>query len=433
MPAAPDILVDTPPQPPPQELESPKRPRAAGLLILFAIIAGGAALYYWHSAQPRQAAVPSSKRFTVQRANLEVRVRVTGQTTAKNFSNIVLPRLRSPEGDRAVVLEKLVKSGSFVKQGDLLAQFDTQAIRDHLDDTIAGLKDRENAVRKQQVALDLARVNLQQQLRVAKARLDKARLDLKTAPVRSAIRVELFQLDAEEAEATYKALQEQAKFQLEAERAQLRVVDISRQLEVLHVQRHEGDMRSLSIHSPRDGMVVVQAGRSGRQEQRVYDVGDQITPGTLLMRVVDPSSMLVEGSVSQAEITRFRIGQEARITLDAHPGVCYEGEVEAIGALAAQTGREQYYVRSVPLRLRMKNIDERVIPDLSAAADILVEKVEDALVVPAEALNLERGKAFVRVAGPRGVERREVTAGPSDGVLVAIEAGLQEGEVVLGN
>jgi HlyD family secretion protein len=403
-------------------------------LLLVAIAAGaGAALYWWRSEAPKSPAVHAARRFKVQRADLSVRVRVTGQTAAKDYSNIVLPRLRSPEGDRSVTVEKMVNSGAYVKEGDVLAQFDTQAIRDHLDDTIAGLRDRENAVKKQQAALDLARVNLEQQLRAAKGRLDRARLDLKTAPVRSAIRVELFRLDAEEAEASYKALQQQLEYQMESQRAQLRVVDITRHLEVLHVQRHEVDVQSLTLRSPREGLVVVQAGRGGRQEQRVYEVGDQIAPGTLLMRVVDPDSMLVEGSVSQAEITKFRIGQEAKVTLDAHPGSVYDAEVDAIGALATHGGREQYYVRTVPLRLRMKQVDERVIPDLTAAVDVVVDRVEDALVVPAEVLCTERGRNYVRVEGPRGVERREVTAGASDGVLVAIEAGLEEGEIVLGN
>jgi hypothetical protein len=433
MPLAPDLLIESPPSPPAQEKEPRSGARRAGLVLLIVMAAIAApSLYLWRSAAMKQAAAPAVRKFTVQRADLEVRLRVTGQTVAKEFSNVVVPRLRSPEGDRAMTLERLTRSGSFIKRGELLAQFDTQGIRDHLDDTIAGLKDRENLVAKRRAALDLAMVNLQQQLRVAKARLDKARLDLKTAPVRSAIQVEMYRLEAEEAEATYKALQEQARFQLDSERADLRGVEIGRELEALHVKRHEVDRDSLTLFSPRDGMVVVQAGRSGRQEQRVYEVGDQITPGTLLVRVVDPEKMLVEGAVNQAEITKFRIGQTARITIDAHPEASFEGEVESVGAIASTPGRAQYFLRTVPIRLRIKNPDERLIPDLSAAADILVERLEDTLVIPADALDVEGGKTFVHVQGPQGVQRRAVTAGASDGLRVAIEAGLEEGEVVLG-
>jgi multidrug efflux pump subunit AcrA (membrane-fusion protein) len=158
-----------------------------------------------------------------------------------------------------------------------------------------------------------------------------------------------------------------------------------------------------------------------------------LTPGTTFARVIDQKTMQIVGVINQAESSAFRVGQEAVVRLDAYPDVTYKGKVHSIGALAAATGRSQYYIRAIPITIQIENPDKLVIPDLSGSAEILLEQEDDALIVPASAVQTENGKSYVQVKSGEGVEKREVILGASSGTQVSIREGLKEGEAVVIN
>ena len=346
-----------------------KPSRWPALLVLLACVGAGAAAYYYltsaRQAQAQQAAFTTTRTATVHRGPIETRVRLTGQTSARNFVNIVAPRLRGPDSGHPMVLLKIVASGTLVKKGDVVAQFDPQDMQDHLDDTIAGLQDKINDVKKKVVQNEVDMEALQQTLRVAKANVDKAQFDLKTTEIRMDIDRELLRLQIEEANATYKELSTDLPLEKTSQAADLRISEIAKKIEDVHVERHQEDINRLVIRAPMDGMVVLQTMFRPGGDQVQLAVGDRAFPGMQIMKVIDPKTMQVEGTINQAEIGAFRIGQGARIALDAFPGAEFRGQVYAIGALAVSGGRQQYYLRSVPVRVQIESPDKRVIPDLS--------------------------------------------------------------------
>jgi HlyD family secretion protein len=147
------------------------------------------------------------------------------------------------------------------------------------------------------------------------------------------------------------------------------------------------------------------------------------------MSVVDPSSMQVDASVNQSEIERMRIGQRATVRFDAYPDLVMDGKVEGVGSLATSGRRSNYYVRRVPVRLVIEGADPRVIPDLSAIADVVIGSEDDALLVPREAVHEENGKSLVYVRqGDGGFAAREVAIGAVNNTHAAVVSGLQGGE-----
>jgi hypothetical protein len=149
------------------------------------------------------------------------------------------------------------------------------------------------------------------------------------------------------------------------------------------------------------------------------------------MQVVDQRSMQVEGLINQAEYSQFRIGQPAKIRLDAYPDAVFDGRVYAIGSMATAPGRQGAWLRTIPLRVQIDNQDPRILPDLTASAEVIVDQVEDALLVPAAALIEENGQTFVQVQKGDTVERRAVTGARIHGSRAALLDGVSEGEVVV--
>lgn len=405
--------------------------RAAAVLLLIAAAGVGAWLYL-RAARAEGAAqtvLAATRTATIQRGNLEVRLRIAGSTTAADFVNITAPQLRGPEAGPMIIL-RLADPGAMVKPGDVVLEFDPQSMKDHLDDTIDGLRDRQNDVAKRKVNNELQMENLRQSLREAKAAVDKAALDYKTLDVRTDIDRELLRLALEEAQAAYKEMLEEVSLREQSLAADLRNAEIAMKMEELHVQRHEVDLTKLVIRSPIAGMVVLQTMNRPGGEQVTVAVGDRMGPGQPVMKIINPDKMMVEGTVNQAEVTRLRIGQEATIGLDAFPEASYRGKVYSIGAIGVGSRRENYYIRNIPVKVQIENPDRRVIPDLSAFANVLTDRQENVLLAPASAVGEENGRHYVYVRTPKGFEKREVQVGLTNGVQTAILEGLKEGDVV---
>lgn len=421
------------PAEPDAPLPPPRRRAWAWVLLIVCVVSGGSAAWMaaTRKAGARQQAARPRATAVVRRGTLEVRLRVGGSTSARVFSNVVVPKLRMPEPDRPLTLMTLLPSGARVRKGDLIAAFDPQSVKDHLDDTRDTLHDRGNLLARRKALLDLEVEDLTQQLRKAKSKMDKALLDLGTIPVRSGIRAATLRLAAQEAEDEFHALEDQLPLRIQSQAASLRISELNEEMERLHVERHEQDLAHLSIHAPNDGTVVVQTTRRSMGDQITWSVGDRVTPGALLMRVVDTSRMQVEGTVNQTEYTRFRIGQEALVRVDAYPDALFRGRVHAIGALASAPGRHQYFLRTIPIRVEILDGDSRLLPDLSASAEVLVEREENVLLAPAQALREENGQTVVYVQTAEGVERRAVGKPRVHGTQAALLEGVEAGEIVV--
>lgn len=428
-PAAP---VPVPPRAPATPSHGPmKRILFFGGLILFgaAILLG---IRWLNRPAPAQAPAPvAPKTSPVVRTNIEFRVRVTGQTSARDFATIVAPIMRGRGSEREMDIVKLAPGGSMVKKGDVVAVLDPTNMQNRIDDETDQLREEETKVRKLKVQQELDMVNLLQNLRIAKSEYEKALLELKAQEVRTIVDQELLKLAADEAEASYKELQRDVEQKKVAQQAELRIQEISYELQKKNVERYNRDLARLTITTPIDGLVVMMTQNRPGGDQVTYGEGDRVQPGMPFMKIVNPASMQIEGTINQTESSAFRIGQLATIGLDAFPGASYQGKVYAIGALAVAGGRsQQYYIRAVPVRVQVQNPDKRMIPDLSASADVLLGEAKNVLAAPASAIHRENGKDFVFVKGPKTFERREVKVGLHNGVQAEIIEGLSEGEQV---
>jgi multidrug efflux pump subunit AcrA (membrane-fusion protein) len=148
------------------------------------------------------------------------------------------------------------------------------------------------------------------------------------------------------------------------------------------------------------------------------------------MKIVDTSSMQMEATVSQVESDEMRLGEPAVITFDAFPGLKLKAKVSTLGAIATPGWWANYYLRTVRVYLTILEHDNRVIPDLSTAASVVVDQSANALLIPREAIETKGGKQFVRIKVGDRYETRQVKLGTGDAIHVAVLQGLHAGEEV---
>jgi HlyD family secretion protein len=334
------------------------------------------------------------------------------------FANITAPSMRGPDSNREMVLLMTATPGSWVKKGTMIASIDSQSMQDHVDDLSDTIQAAKADIQKRQAEQSIEWDTLEQALRVTKAEADKARLDHGVAEIRTDIERQLLKLNLDEADARYKQALGDLNLKKASFAAEIKILEYT-------LERHTRQM-----YAPMDGLVVMSPIWRGN-EMGVVQVGDRVGPGQGFMKIVNTKSMQLEGTINQAESSEFRVGQNAHVKFDAFPGMEFSAKVYSIGALAASASRSaSAYLRNVPIRIQIEGSDPRLIPDLSASADVVIEHAEGKPLVPRSALSTEHGKTIAYVKAGDTFEKREVSVGlQSDTHAVAL-AGLSTGDEV---
>ncbi|MBY0507603.1 MAG: HlyD family efflux transporter periplasmic adaptor subunit [Bryobacteraceae bacterium] len=431
-------LLNPLPQPTPQAPlpqiapPAPKTPSRGWMIALVIAAVAGIAGWRWMEARKAEeaaAALPVFKTAKVVVAPFEVRMRVSGQTSARNYANVTVPRMTGPEANRPLMLTKLAPGGVMVRPGTRVAEIDAQAMLDHIDDVHSTVLQAESDVAKRRAEQGIEWENLQQSLRVAKSTLDKAKIDAASGEVRTTIDQELMKLAVDEAQAAYDELRTDLGSKEASQKAELAVLQYTLERHRRHRDRHKKDAERFKVDTPLAGLVVMQSVYMGSEPRQIQE-GDQVYSGQSILKVVAPNSMQVEGNISQADSQQFRVGQTADIALDAFPGVRLKGKIYSLGAIAAAGFRQTNYIRNVPVRVEIIGTDPRLIPDLSASADILLDQQPNAIQVPRAAVVAENGKHFVYVRKGSQFEKRAVELGPRNYTQQVVKTGVAQGEEV---
>ena len=196
----------------------------------------------------------------------------------------------------------------------------------------------------------------------------------------------------------------------------------------LSLQSAQEALDSYTITSPISGTVI----------EKNLKAGDQLNGGDsgAMAVIYDLSQLELQMDVSELDIGQIQPGQTVEITAEALPGQTFTGVVEKVSVNGTTTDGFTTY----PVTILLSEYGD-LNPGMNVSAHIIVERAENALCVPAEALNsdgtvLVAGEgAFaedgVTIADPSKIESRPVTLGRGSQDFVEITSGLEEGETVL--
>jgi HlyD family secretion protein len=304
-------------------------------------------------------------------ASQNKKLRLAGQTSARRYYNIVAPMLGARD-NRPLELIYLVKAGTTVKKGQTIAQLDARSGVDEGADAADEVKQAKSKIagRKAEQAVELE--TLQQSLVQAKSDIDRAKLDARQSGNMTEIEHELQRLNQEEAEARYGKLQETVKLQRASFDAEIRIMELTSERQQRHQDRYTRDLSQFVLRSPMDGLAVMPLIVRGTEVGPARQ-GDQIAPGQTFMKVVDVQSMQLEARANQAESSLLHVGQSVGVRLDAFPKVALSGRIYSIGALAVSNGGQNYYIRNIAVNIAIQGSDPKLIPDLAASGDVVLE------------------------------------------------------------
>ena len=283
------------------------------------------------------------------------------------------------------IIELPFREGAPVKKGDLLVRVKSDNYRYQVDQREADLAAaRATAVQSQ-------------------AHLQKAKSDLQRAD-------DLFK----------RQLLSDSDYQ--TTRTELEVAQANFDNAVAQIRRAEGllkqaedQLEKTTIYSPMDGTVSSLTSEVG---ERVVATGQ--FSGTEVMRVANLDDMEVRVNVNENDVVNVKVGDRARIAIDAYPGRRFTGAVKEIASTARTEGANtQEEVTNFEVRVRIADKDVRLRPGMSANADIETQTVENVVSVPISAVTArsrEGAKTVEQLAADR---EKELNARKGEGSALA--------------
>jgi hypothetical protein len=158
------------------------------------------------------------------------------------------------------------------------------------------------------------------------------------------------------------------------------------------VAETRAELEALTITAPIDGMVI-HAEQGRWTERRKVREGDNVRRRQTIIELPDLSELLVEIRINELDAEMIEIGQEARVQLEAYPGLQLPGTVIDVSTLAQEF---QGNVKVFPAVIRLDEPDPRARPGMTASADIVVKRLDDVVQIPLAAVGIVEGRTYVR-------------------------------------
>jgi RND family efflux transporter MFP subunit len=196
------------------------------------------------------------------------------------------------------------------------------------------------------------------------------------------------------------------------------------------VRQSEVALENTLIRAPFNGTVLTKDADVG---EMVSPLGAGANSRAAVVTIADMSSLEGEIDVSESNIEKIVLNQDCEIRLDAYPDHAYPGYVAKI-VPTADRGKA-----TVMVKVGFKNLDSRVLPEMSAKVVFLNESsnklsIEDTklfLIVPLSSVVNRNNKQVAYVVRDDKAVEVPVTTGRQLGAFVEIKSGLNNGDKVI--
>ncbi|MDD5454392.1 MAG: efflux RND transporter periplasmic adaptor subunit [Candidatus Ratteibacteria bacterium] len=195
------------------------------------------------------------------------------------------------------------------------------------------------------------------------------------------------------------------------ESAQAQVKELKASLKLSKIQLSDS-----AISAPIGGVIA----------QKFIEEGDMVAANSQpVVSIADMDSVKVIVDVTDKDIVDIRVGQTARVMVDAYPSEIFEGKVSNVSPVLDLSSR------TAPVEIDIPNADHSLKPGMFARVDLVLVSIENAVVIPRDSIIEKDGKKYVFVAENGKARQKEVAIGLEETETVQILSGLKKGEILI--
>ncbi|HEY3381527.1 MAG TPA: HlyD family efflux transporter periplasmic adaptor subunit [Vicinamibacterales bacterium] len=376
-----------------------------GLVLSVLALAGGVGVRQLRLTADE---VPTVK---VTRGDLDLSVHCTGELRPGRSAMVVAPAVAG-----TLQIVRLVPSGSAVKAGDVLVEFDPSEQEFNQDQSRSELEQAEQELVR--LRAEAAVQAAQDRVAALKARfaVRRAELDLGARDLLGAIELRKDELTLEEARRRLAQLEQDVQSKTSSSRAAAAVLEAKRDKARVSMGQARQNIENMTLRAPLDGVVVLRQNMDASggmfysgMSLPEYRAGDMVWSGRSIADVHDTGTLELQTKINEADRANLSPGQKAEVRVDGLPGGTFPATIRTISGMAVRGFFFDNDVRrKFDATLVLTGRDPRLRPGLSAEIVISGQQLKGALYVPRQALYEKGGKPVVYARGAHGFEPRTV-------------------------
>jgi hypothetical protein len=309
----------------------------------------------------------------------------------------------------------IIETGTPVKAGDVVVEFDQSEQDERLDTARSELAQAEQEIAKMRA--DAVVQGAQDDVALLTARFDVRRgeLDVQGSGLSSRIDQQKLKLTAEEAKGRLAQLQDDLKSRTASDRATLAVLEEKRNKARLQMDNAQRNIDNMKLRAPFDGLVAVKPNDMNNAAWTgvvvpEFRAGDTVNSGRPVAEILDQSGIELIAKVSEYDRAHLNTGQNAEVTIHAVQGKALPATIKAVaGASRREVWAWNDPTRTFDVSFVMSGGDPATLrPGLTTEVRVTGAPIKNALYLPRQALFEHDGKPVVFVRQGRSFEPREV-------------------------
>jgi multidrug resistance efflux pump len=347
-----------------------------------------------------------------------------GEIEAIRSINLAAPNISWRYGNMKIT--QLVKDGQEVKVGDTLIVFDPSEVQ-------KGIVEAEGRLEISLAELEKIMAQHQSDLEELNADYEVARLSREISAIRfesaeyeSEVRKKEIQLNLDKAGIALEKAREQIENRIKIQKEEIKQKNLAIEQDRARLAEAHETLQKMFVVTPAHGIAILALSWSSGNK---FQVGDQCWTGFPVIQLPDLSAMKAIVKINEVDIAKISKDLKVEIKPDAFSDSVFLGTVTTVANLAVNKDNNSKQ-KVFPVEIRIDGAHANLLPGLTVSCRILINRLDDVLYVPLEAVHQEVDKYFVYKKTGRGFDKTEIERGTVNSDFMVISAGLNEKDQV---
>jgi HlyD family secretion protein len=194
------------------------------------------------------------------------------------------------------------------------------------------------------------------------------------------------------------------------------------------VQRVEHALSQMTLRAPSAGSITLLQHWAG-SNMTTYRMGDRAWPGAAIAELPDANTLRVSARVDETERGRLAPKQSVTVQFNSIADRQFTGHIEQIGEIASLDFSSGWpLTRNFTLYIVLDQTDARFKPGITGDVKVLIEKVPNAIIIPASAMFQKSGENIVYVRHGGEFQETPIQVGRKSGDKILVAQGVSPGD-----
>lgn len=365
----------------------------------------------------------------VRQGDFVIAVRSRGEIRSVSSEIVAAPQVPN------LRIVRLAPTGRPIKKGDIVVEFDGAQQEQTYLEKATGIKTADSEIAQTRAEHRITNEMDSMDLMKSQYNVQRAELEASKAEVVSAIEGAKNRIDVGVSEGNLGQVKTTIGAHGTMQRADLDRLAQKKTKVVRDANRTQGYLQRMVLRAPIDGIVNIlpnfRSQGSFGSAPPPFKEGDDAWTGAPIAEIPDLSQMRIELQLDEVDRGRLKVGQPVRIKVDAIPDREFQATLDWISPIAEVVWKGMGLTQKLfPSHATLKKTDPRLRPGMSASADIILESVPNAVLIPLRASFSDKGHPAVYVQKGDQFRLRQIEVGRKNDSDIVVTKGLEAGETV---